>query len=58
MPKKLEKWRIKVWCLAESSSKFVYNFDIYCGKNLEVEVRVAIPRGEATLAHAIVTKLL
>jgi hypothetical protein len=56
--KEAREMGIKVWCLADSSSKFVYNFDIYCGKDLEAEARVAIPRGEATLAHAIVTKLL
>jgi hypothetical protein len=33
MPNKHEKWRIKVWCLADSSSKFVYNFDIYGGRS-------------------------
>jgi hypothetical protein len=58
MPKKPEKWGIKVWCLADSSSKFVYNFDIYCGKNVEAEVRVVVPQGKASLAHAIVMKLL
>jgi hypothetical protein len=58
MPKKPEKWGIKVWCLADLSSKFVYNFDIYYGKNVETEVRVVVPRGEASLAHAIVMKLL
>jgi hypothetical protein len=38
MPKKLEKWGIKVWCLADSTSKFVFNVDIYYGKNIEAEV--------------------
>jgi hypothetical protein len=50
MPKKQEKWGIKVWCLAD--------FDIYCGKYLEAEVRVVVLQGEASLAHAIVMKLL
>jgi hypothetical protein len=58
MPKKPEKWGRKVWCLADSSSKFVFNFNIYYGKNVEAEVRVVVPQGEASLAHAIVMKLL
>jgi hypothetical protein len=58
MPKKSEKWKIKVWCMADSSSKFVYNFDIYHKKNLEAKVRIVVPQGEASLAHAIVMKLL
>jgi hypothetical protein len=42
MPKKLEKWGIKVWVLADSASKFIYCFEVYCGKNLEAKVRVSI----------------
>jgi hypothetical protein len=30
MPNKPEKWGVKVWCMADSTSKFVYNFKIYC----------------------------
>jgi hypothetical protein len=26
MPNKPEKWGVKVWCLADSKSKYVYNF--------------------------------
>jgi hypothetical protein len=32
MPQKPQKWGIKVWCLACSVTKFVWNFTIYCGK--------------------------
>ena len=35
MPKKLQKWGIKVWYLADSYSKYVYFFEIYCGRNGE-----------------------
>ena len=31
MPKKPTKWRFKVWCLTDSESKYVWNFEIYCG---------------------------
>ena len=38
MPNKLQKWGLKVWCLACSTSKYVWNFEVYCGKeNVEVE---------------------
>jgi hypothetical protein len=58
MPKKPEKWGIKFWVLANSASKFIYCFEVYCGKNLEAEVRVAVPRGEASAAYRVVMKLL
>jgi hypothetical protein len=41
MPNKPEKWGVKVWCLADSTTKFVYNFEIYCGKDPN------IPNGQA-----------
>lgn len=36
MPKKPKKWSIKVWCLADSRSKYVFTFDIYCGAHTNV----------------------
>jgi hypothetical protein len=33
MPKKPIKWGLKLWCLACATSKFIYNFDVYCRKN-------------------------
>ena len=35
MPKKLIEWGLKVWCAAHATSKFIYDFDIYCGKNIQ-----------------------
>jgi hypothetical protein len=58
MPKKPEKWGIKLWMLADSTSKFIYCFDIYYGKNLEAEVRVPGPSMQDGAAYAIVLKLL
>jgi hypothetical protein len=58
MPKKPEKWGIKFWILADADSKFIYCFEVYCGKNLEAEVRVAVPHGEAGAAYGVVMKLL
>ena len=54
-----------VWCLADSISKNLYNFDIYCGKNRDatrnsdgdVEPK-RIPRGESKLGHDVVMKLM
>ena len=31
---------------------------MYCGKNLEAEVRVIVPRSDAGLAYGVVMKLL
>ena len=58
MPKKLEKWGIKFWVLANSVSKFIYCFEVYCDKNLKAKIRVEIPRSEARAAYGVVMKLL
>jgi hypothetical protein len=58
MPKKPEKWGIKFWVLADSVSKFIFCFEIYCGKNLEAKIRVEAPNGEAGAAYGVVMKLL
>jgi hypothetical protein len=57
MPKKLEKWGIKFWILVDLASKFIYCFEVYCGKNVEAEVRVQVPRSEAGGAYGVVMKL-
>jgi hypothetical protein len=62
MPKKPKKWGIKIWCLANSIMKYVYN-SIYYGKvepicdtggggGIQSE-----PNGE-TLAHVVMLNLL
>jgi hypothetical protein len=58
MPKKPEKWGIKFWVLTNSVSKFIFCFEIYCGKNLEAEVRMEGPQQEASSAYGVVMKLL
>jgi hypothetical protein len=58
MPKKLEKWRIKFWVLANIVSKFIFAFEIYCRKNMEAYVIVEVPSGEAGTAYGVVMKLL
>jgi hypothetical protein len=58
MPKKPEKWGIKFWVLADSVSKFIFCFEIYCGKNMEADITVQVPRAEVGAAYGIVMKLL
>jgi hypothetical protein len=58
MPKKPEKWGIKFWVLADFVSNFIYCFEIYCGKNLEAEVRVEVPTGQGGAAYGVVMNLL
>ena len=58
MPKKMEKWDIKFWVLADSASKFIYCFEVYCGKNVEADIKVQIPQSEAGAAYGVVMKLL
>jgi hypothetical protein len=58
MPKKTKKWGIKFWVLADSISKYIYCFEIYCKKNLEAEIRMEGPRAEANATYGVVMKLL
>jgi hypothetical protein len=57
MPQKPQKWGIKVWCLACSVSKYVWNFSIYCGKSQVVRDEQPVARGEPKLAHNVVLDL-
>ena len=55
MPKKPVKWGVKVWCTADSKSKFIYDFDIYCGTTqATLESRASI-MDEQNLIHWVVT---
>jgi hypothetical protein len=49
MPSKPIKRGYKVWCLADSSTRYLYNFDIYCGKEDD---------REGTLAENVVLRLI
>ena len=35
MAKKSIKCGLKVWCAADATSKFIYDFDVYCRKNMQ-----------------------
>jgi len=62
MPQKPQKWGLKVWCLADASSKFVYNFEVYCGKDPILHEGAEVPRpgtcGAPRLAHDVVLRLV
>jgi hypothetical protein len=57
MLQKPQKWEIKIWCMACSVTKFVWNFAVYCGKTEEIEEVPRVARGEARLAHKVVLDL-
>ena len=58
MPKKPQKWSLKVWCLVDSKSQYVYGFDIYARKNGEnMKPSRRIPE-EPQLAYLIETRLI
>jgi hypothetical protein len=57
MPKKPVKWGVKVWCAADSKSKFIFDFDIYCGKSQATLESRASTTEEQNLAHRVVTQL-
>ena len=59
MPNKPEKWRIKVWCMADSTLKYVYNFEIYYGKDPNVLGGQALARnGEGNMASNVALGLM
>jgi hypothetical protein len=60
MPKKPVKCRLKIWCLIDSISKYVYTFDIYSGapSNLaETNEHKKRRKGEPQQALKVVKKL-
>jgi hypothetical protein len=59
LPNKPQMWGVKVWCLSDSKSKYVYDFDIYCDKNNDVVAEDANALGvEASVATKMVLDLL
>ena len=54
MPKKPEKWGVKLWVLADLVTKYVSDFHVYCGKNEGVQDG----RGTAIGAYSVVMGLL
>lgn len=63
VPKKPQKWGLKVWCLADSVTKYVYNLEFYTGKDSIVMpsigeiVELGPTVGEANLAYNVVMRL-
>jgi hypothetical protein len=54
LPMKHEKWGIKIWCLADSATKYVYDFDVYMEKsNVQGDV-LPLPRGDGNLVQDVV----
>jgi hypothetical protein len=58
LPMKPEKWGIKIWCLADSITKYVYDFDVYMGKSNVATEGPPLPRGGGNLAQRVVLKLM
>jgi hypothetical protein len=58
LPMKPEKWGIKIWCLADSINKYVYDFDVYMGKSNVATEDPSLPRGGGNLAQRVVLKLM
>jgi hypothetical protein len=58
LPMKPKKWGIKIWCLADSITKYVYDFDVYMGKSNVATEGPTLPRGGGNLAQGVVLKLM
>jgi hypothetical protein len=57
MPKKPKKWGIKVWCLTDSITRYIANFDIYCGKSISTLENPRPSYAEVSLGHSVVMDL-
>lgn len=57
LPKKPTKWGVKIWCLADASTKYVYTWDVYMGSDLKGMVHTSSP-GKAKASYEVVMKLL
>lgn len=57
MPNKPTKWGIKVWCVADASQKYVYDFEVYIGASVKNMVSQAGP-GEANTGYEVVLSLM
>jgi hypothetical protein len=57
MPNKPQKWGLKVWCIVDVVSKYVYDFAVYCGKSTEAVLQPP-GRGEPKLAHNVVLNMV
>ena len=66
MLNKLEKWGLKVWCLACSTLTYIWNFEVYCRKenillivaeNVD-ESLTLVQHSEPKLAHNVVLRMV
>lgn len=58
MPKKPQKWGLKIWCLADSVTQYVSNFDVYCGASMESLDDPSSKNGEAKQGQKVVESLV
>ena len=58
MPKKLEKCHVKLWVLANLVTKYVSDFEVYCGKHAGGQEAMQQPRGIANATYVVVMGLL
>lgn len=53
---KSTKWGIKVWCLTDATSKYVWIFYVYYGANKRIP-RLKSKKGEACMGESVVLRL-
>lgn len=58
MPKKPQKWGLKIWCLADSVTRYVSNFDVYCGAFVQSVDDAKSKKGEAKQGAKVVESLV
>jgi hypothetical protein len=58
MPQKPQKWNIKIWHLIYLKSHYIYDFNIYCGRNGGNGNVELLQGGELRIECSFVMKLM
>jgi len=58
LPSKPVKWGIKIWCLTDSVTKYVSNFDVYCGGRSKYEKLKGYKKGDPKQGKFVVLNLV
>ena len=51
------KWGLKIWCVVDANSNFIYDFDVYCGTNMQSIDGQESSCTVANLGYKVVTDL-
>lgn len=58
MPNKLIKWGVKIWCLANSLSRYIWDINVYQGADKKGSTVAKLAKDEAQQGMNVVRKLV